>query len=172
MQARMPIHTSLLSFSPKVVASPGSIVATTCPLYQVILLGLFLRRVTVDSRLRVVSINDRWFWLISRSRRFAFERIQAIAYGYVGSYDYVEGESGGGGERFEVALTLRDGEEVPLFKFEGDAPVTNEAPILLEHLTSPIEEALDLAGTQQEESLGFVDLLAARIGVEIGMLRG
>ena len=71
-------------------------------------------------------------------------------------------------EKFEVGLRLHSGKELPIFSFSGAAEYVNDLATPFDYLDEKWNELTDTAGTQQEGSLNFVDLLCERLQVPIG----
>lgn len=167
----MPLHSRLLSWSPSVRVTPNQIVVRTSIWFQVLNLGTFMRQVDIDSRTRTVRINGRFFWFFRSLRTIAFNEIKGVLYGYNeagATASYISGESEGS-ESFPVGLRLRTMEEVPLFTFSGEGEYIQQTTDIWDIPRGMIETALDTAGTQQEDSLDFVDLLCGRLGVPLDL---
>lgn len=160
---------SFLAIGPKVEVGPLTIRARTSTLMAVLTLGAWRDEVNVNSRARTVTIRRRRFWVFVSERTVPFAQVQEVAYsmidGSVGSF--LSGERDGP-ETFDLALTLYDGEEVPLLRFTGDGEYVADVSLPFERLGDRLTEAYDARGDQQERSLGLAELLCARLGVPLG----
>ena len=166
----MPLSLPFLAIGPRVSVESARIETRTGWIVAILTLGAWLDHVTVDSREKTVAIRRRRFWLFPSVRIVRFSEIREVAYSLIDHGNYLEGERGFH-EIFDIALTLHSDEEVPLVRFSGDGEYVSDAPIWGEHLADRLQEASDIRGDQQERSLGFVELLAYRIGVPLGSSR-
>ncbi len=64
----MIVPLPFLSLGPRIEKSGETLIARTSFGQALIYLGLFRRRVEVDPARRVISIQDRYFWLFPRER--------------------------------------------------------------------------------------------------------
>ena len=123
-------------------------------------LGLVNRRVVVDPEDRVIRVFDHVLWVFPRTRRYRFDQIRAISYGYsdvvaFGGFNLVRDSY----DLFTVGLKLHD-ESDPyrhLFRFWGDGTFVNDGPT--PNWWYWQEYLWDAEGTQESESRHFVDLL-------------
>jgi len=156
----------LLAICPRISRSGERIEATTAWRLRLLTLGMMFRRVVIDPQRDKLLIESRWLWLIRRRRVIRFARVQAITYGYEDlSPDGFFSLAHDSYDSFTVGLRLMDDSEVRLFTFHGDGTFVNTS-------TWPDwlfwdEYALDLSGSQQQESRLFVDLLSEMIGVSV-----
>ena len=168
----MPLSLPFLSLGPSVDVEPSLIRARTCTLMVGLTLGAWRDQILIDSRKRTVEIQRTKLWGFSSTRSIRFDEIREIAYSMIdGSVGSVFTGERDGPETFDVALTLHSGEEVPLMRFSGDGEYVADVSLPHEWISDRIGEATDVRGNQQERSLGFVDLLSARLGVPIGSSR-
>ena len=165
----MPPSLPFLSLGPTVEVEPHLIRARTCNLFLGLTLGAWRDLILVDSRRRTVEIQRTKLWGFSSRQTIRFDEIREIAYsmidGSVGSY--LSGERDGP-ETFDVALTLHSGEEVSLMRFSGDGEYVADVSLPHEWISDRINEATDVRGDQQEQSLNFAELICRRIGVPLG----
>jgi hypothetical protein len=151
-------RSSFLSLSPEVrVDELDRLVARSALLVQLLTLFSFARTVTVDRKRRVVELETRFLWLARTRRAIRFDEISHLSYGYgslatsfgfLGVHDRME--------RFSVGLVLHDDTTVHVFDFsgEGHGDPTGVLGVLLDG-----DSLLDFAGTQEAQSLSFVELL-------------
>ena len=106
--------------------------------------------------------RNAWFW--RRQLSFQFHEIESITYGYkdasLAKYISLSYDSA---DWFLVGLKPREKEEIRLFWFSGEGTITDK-------LNLPAWATwgrLDWAGTQEQESKLFVQLLSKLIGVPI-----
>jgi len=167
--AFVPFFSKLLSVSPKLRITRDRIEATTSWFWQVLNLGTFRRQVVIDSRTKTIRITGRFFWFFKGTRTVGFAEVKGVTYGFkedMAAASYVTGESEGT-ENYEVGLRLHSLEQVPLFNFAGEGEYVQHTSDIWDIPRGMIETALDTSGTQQEDSLDFVDLLCARMGVQL-----
>lgn len=165
----MPVYSRLLAWTPKIRVSRDQIVATTSLWWQILFLGTFRRQVTVDSRIKRVELEGRFFWFFKSRRYLRFDEIDGVLYEYHetgGSMSYVTGESEGP-DNYHVGLRLTSGERVPLFTFTGESEYIQQTRDFWEIPHGMMETITDTAGTQHEQSLEFIDLLCARLNVQL-----
>jgi hypothetical protein len=162
----MTISLSVLAMCPRLTRRRGRLIATTAWRQRVMTLGAIYRQVIVDPKQQVVIVRRRYFWFFKRARRIPFDHIKAIGYGYSDA-------SGGswlpGGHKpcdnFTVQLKLHGGGDVHLFSFYGDGAFQNNGPFPDWYYWS--DYALDLSGTQTEESRAYVELLSKMTGAPV-----
>lgn len=167
----MPIYLPFLSTAPKIRVTSDLIEVGPSASQLIGNLGAGYARLLVDSKSKRLVVVRRSFWFHRIRRIVPFNQIEHITYEHEGHGDsmgYVSGESAHH-ETFAVGVRLKSGEKVPLIELAGDAPqILEEIRLPGMRISSRVTEALDLAGTQQEDSLHLVDLLQARIGVPLG----
>ncbi|GIW92275.1 MAG: hypothetical protein KatS3mg110_0316 [Pirellulaceae bacterium] len=156
----------LLSICPRIRKKSGRLVASTAWILRLLLLGTTYRKVVVDPNTRTISIYSRYLWLVRRRRVISFGEIQAVTYGYedlaiASLFSYAHDSI----DCFSVGLRLKDGMEIGLFNFVGEGTFSNNGPFP-DWLYWP-EFALDMSGSQENESRVFVDLLSKMIGVSV-----
>jgi hypothetical protein len=151
-------RSSLLSLSPSVeVDELDRLVARSPLLVGVLTLFSFARTVTIDRKRRVVQLETRYLWLARSKRVVRFDEISHLSYryhslptsfGFLGVKDRVES--------FAVGLVLQDESNVHVFDFsgEGHGDPTGIMGVLLDG-----DSLVDFAGTQEAQSLSFVELL-------------
>ncbi|MFN0052149.1 MAG: hypothetical protein ACKV0T_08155 [Planctomycetales bacterium] len=162
----MAFVSRLFSVCPRVTKSEGKLVAETAWRVRVGSLGALYRKVVVDPGRKVVTIDRRYGWAFARRSRLRFESIEAITYGYE-DWGYGAGWSVAHDsvDLFSVGLRLFDGEERRLFYFFGDGTFSNTGP--WPDWLFWDEYLLNISGSQERESRGFVDLLGKMIGVPV-----
>jgi hypothetical protein len=150
---------------PRISKRGGKLVACTAWRLRILALGLLYRRVVVDPEAKQLEIYRRYLWLFSRRRQLPFEKIEAVTYAY---QDWAGGASYSAHDSldlYEVGLWLDGGDGVHLFYFFGEGIFTNNGPFpdwwyWNNSLFKP-------TGTQDTESLVFVNLLSKLIGVSV-----
>ena len=165
----MPFNFSFLSTRP-VVKVTADIVTSKSPwLTHVLTLGSYARHVIIDSQTKTVRIRVRYLWGFWKHHTIAFNQVAYVTYEML---DHSIGSSftgeRGGPEQFEVGLGLKTGERVDLCKFVGEGEFVSDHAFIWEWVDHKIKELTDVTGTQQEESMNFVDLVCYRIGVPLG----
>jgi len=166
----MPIYVPFLSSSPHIRVTSDLIEVRPSATLRMRNLGAGDATILVDSKSKRVVVRRRSFWFFNHRRVLPFHLIKNVTYQHAGQGEaigYVTGESAVS-ERFEIGLSLQSGEQVPLIELDGDAPQIHEVSTLGHRAYEMLEEAMDLAGTQQEDSLRLVELLQTRIGVPLG----
>ena len=156
----------LLAFCPRIRKDNGRIVATTAWRVSLLLLGTIYRKIVIDPTNETISIYSRYLWLIRLQRTVRFSEIQAVTYGYEdmspGSLLSVARDSY---DWFTVGLRLNADSEMRLFNFIGGGTFNNNGPF--PDWLYWDEFVLDLAGSQENESRVFVDVLSEMIGVTV-----
>jgi hypothetical protein len=160
------ISSPLLSICPRVCKVRSRLVASTSWRLLIPTLGLIFRQVTVDPKREEITVYGRYLWLLPRRRRIRFRSIEAVTYGYqdwaanaswTWAHDSVD--------LFSVGLRLHGGDEVHLFYFYGDGTFTNDGP--WPDWLYWNDYLFDMTGTQERESMAFVELLSKMIGVSV-----
>lgn len=130
----------------------------------------FDRTLRVDGDTRVLTIIDRRWWFMRRTRRVPFERIAYVEYRY-GSMGSAWGLTVRGIRRldavdvFSVSLALdRGGENLSLFTFVGSGAASTAEDTVLFGGGGPV----DWHGDQEDASRRFVEELIALLGVPLG----
>lgn len=148
----MPIYLPFLSSSPHIRVTSDLIEVRPSATLRLRNLGAGDATILVDSKAKRVVVRRRSFWFFNHRRIVPFHAIRHVTYQHAGQGEaigYVTGESAIA-ERFEIGLRLKTGELVPLIEIDGDAPQIHEVSTLGHRAYERLEEALDLAGTQQE----------------------
>lgn len=160
----MPIP--FLSICPRVFKQGDTLVVRTSLVAMLLTLGLWTRRVIVTPGEKSIVIRDRYLWLIPRERRYPFQAIRAVTYGYenhaMGSDLTYTNDSW---DQFTVGFRMTDDDEVHLFSFFGEGTFTNEGPFPDWCYWS--QYAFDMSGTQESKSRVLVNLLAKLIRVTV-----
>lgn len=166
----MPLYFSFLSTRP-VVKVTAQIVTSKSPwLTHLLTLGFYSRTVVIDSRTRTVRIRVRYLWALQKWQTVSFDQFKHVSYGMHESGTtsaYVSGERDGS-ETFHVSLGLKTGRTVEIASFSGDGEYVSDHAFFWEWPSHKWRELTDTVGTQQEESMNFVDLVCHRIGVPLG----
>ncbi|MEX2244483.1 MAG: hypothetical protein WD716_11630 [Fimbriimonadaceae bacterium] len=166
----MPFYFSFLSTRPNVHVTAQLVTSKSPWLTHVLSLGFYSRTVVIDSRTRTVRIRVRFLWGLWRRHTFSFDEVAYVTYGMreTGTTaSYVSGEREGS-ETFHVGVTLKDQRHYTLATFAGEGEYSSEHAFLWEWPSHKLKELTDTVGTQQEESMNFVDLVCYRIGVTLG----
>ena len=156
----------LFAICPRIREEYGRVVATTAWRVRLLLLGAVFRKVVIDPSYRTISMSSRYLWLIRRRRKIPFSEVAAVIYGYedltfAARWRYAHDSF----DRFKVGLRLRDDSEVRLFNFIGEGSFASEGPFPDWMYWG--EHALDVTGSQENESHAFVSMLASHIGVKV-----
>ena len=155
-----------LSVCPRIRADQDCLTASTSWLVRILALGLSLRRVVVDRRTRVVTVEQRTAWLFYRTRSFSFAQVAAVTYGYEDANPVaIFSSTHESIDRYVVGLQIVGNDEMWLFSFLGDGVFTNDGP--MPDWWYWEDCAMDFTGTQERESKLFVQLLSKLIGVTI-----
>ena len=133
--------------------------------------GAWSRKVMVDRQLSEVRIRQRTFWIFVKRIIVRFQDVQEILYGYSDlSPGSVFAFAWQTADLFTVALHLKTGDCVNLFRFFGEGQFINNTFL-------PDwwywEESLHARITnvdQSDASLSLADLLSQLIGAPIGNL--
>jgi hypothetical protein len=157
--------TRLLSITPRIVGDADVLTATTSRLAQLLMLLARFRRVRVDAASRTVTIEDRMWWCWRKARVILFDQVAAVSYGYEEWLPLSGFSARDPIDRFVVGLKLKGGEEVGLFWFVGDGTFTNDG--VFPDLVYWKEIALDMSGTQEQESRVFAKVLRKMVGAPL-----
>ncbi len=166
----MSFYLSFLTTRPNVHVTANLVTSKSPWLTHVLTLGSYSRYVAIDSRTRTVRIAIRYLWVGKRQHTIQFDSVAYVTYGMRESgttASYVSGERDGS-ETFRIGLRLKDGSELDVACFSGDGEYSSEHAFFWEWPAHKLRELTDVAGTQQEESMNFVDLICYRIGVKLG----
>jgi hypothetical protein len=161
----MPIVSSLFSICPRIARRKGKLIAESGLAARVFWLGAFSRRVVVDPDAGAVKVETRSWWFRRERKKYPFDLISAVSYGYYGAAHRGWWTSDGP-EAFTIGLKLHYGAvSVPLFTFVGEGRFENHGP--LPDWVYWEEYATDLAGVQDNESKRLADLMSKMIGVGV-----
>ncbi|MCH7905217.1 MAG: hypothetical protein IH944_11735 [Armatimonadetes bacterium] len=166
----MAFYISFLSTRPVVKVTPQLVTSRSPWLTHVLTLGSYSRNIAIDSRTRTVRIDIRYLWVGRRQHTVAFDQIAYITYeclDHTLGGGFLSGEREGP-EQFEVGLGLKSGKRLDLCTFTGEGEYVSDHAFFWQWPSHKIKELTDVAGTQQEESMSFVDLICYRIGVHLG----
>lgn len=155
-------RSSLLSVAPDVVIDDlDRLVARSALLVRVLTLFSYERTVTIDHQRKVAHLETRFLWFLTSKKAIRFDQISHLSYaysslptsfGFTGVTDRVED--------FRVGFVMHDGTEQHLFTFAGEGQgATGLVGVLLDG-----DSLIDWAGTQEESSLSFVELLMKATG--------
>ncbi len=150
-------RSSLLSIAPDVsIDDLDRLIATSAMLVQLLTLFSYARAVTVDRQRRVISVETRFLWFARTTKTLRFDEVSHLSYeysslptsfGFTGVTDRVED--------FRVGLVRHDGETTHLFTFAGEGQgATGLVGVLLDG-----DSLIDWAGTQEQSSLSYVEML-------------
>lgn len=166
----MAFSVPFLAYGPKVTVERDVIRANTTWLVRTLSLFSYGRWVAIDSRTRSIRIRRQYLWFVLLSETVPFTAIASVNYDYFefgSSAAYVSGERAGS-EIFDVCVRLHDGSQKFLVRFSGNGEYVADHSFAHEFVEDWIREQTDVTGTQQEDSLRFVELLCGRIGVPMG----
>lgn len=147
----------------------GALVASTAPHIAVLSLGLKLRTIIADPRLKAIRIRSRYAWLIPISRRVPFSAVKSVRYTYadwnplqhlpLAVYQELD--------MFTVSLDLTTGQELILCRFFGPGDWVNEH-FMPDWVYWDEQIAARLAhGSQEHESMLYASALSTMIGVPL-----
>ena len=156
-----------LSLGPSVWTEEASLHLRTPFLLRVLSLGSYCHDVVVDSRRRTITFRKRFLWAFSHKRNVAFGEVDHLDYEYKGvptGWSYLHGTTDEI-DTYIVSLVLKGaGERIPVATFRGEGAVcTGWTGVLFSDDT-----ALDLHGTQGDDSLTLVEGLRRILGVPLG----
>jgi len=168
----MSIHTSysrLLSMAPKVIVTDSEVSIRDNLLGRILRCFFSSRNVLVASPAKQVTIKERRWWLFTTTYVLDFSEIDYLDYDaaeYTTSigFNFRSFQSQDSLERFTVALVTKDEGYYELCNYVGEGSVENGWYGVI----MGGDNMLDLAGTQQQDSRNFVNLLCDRIGIQIG----
>ncbi len=169
----MSYMSSALSDGPIITREGDRLIAVSSLWTQVLALGSWGRRVSVDPHQQTIEIEDRTFWASRSSRTILFRDVTAIGYGYrdtndLGALSLVlnEGRPRRVEDRFSVGLKLApNGQYTELFAFAGSGGRSYDFS-LLDDWDWPGRNGW-FAGDQDERSRQFANLLASIIGRKV-----
>lgn len=159
------IFSRLVAIRPRVSKVGNTLVAVSDWRSQLWGLGFGGRRLVVDPTQKTVRMSVRRFWFFRTSRRIEFEWVAELIYGYS------DVSPGWGAHQqndlFTVALRLKNGDEVTLFRFFGEGDFVNNSVWPDWMFWDDFVIANYTRGPQESESLLFADLVSRMIGVPI-----
>ncbi|HPD47850.1 MAG TPA: hypothetical protein P5279_04470 [Anaerohalosphaeraceae bacterium] len=145
-----------LAMGPAFKMKDGQLRSRSSLLFCATTLGLYFKRAIVDPQAKVVRIRRRVLWFLAFEREIPFSHIARIDYAYRETvsrsiwsrhmYSLLD--------NFTVSLVLHDSDKwVKLWSFVGEG---SGEPCLASCRVGPL---IDLEGSQEEDSLYFVELL-------------
>ena len=162
----MALSSRLLSLCPRISKTDGNLVAVTAWRMRLLTLGVLYRKVVVDPKRKELTIHRRYAWVFARRYRLRFEAIEAVTYGYQDILPGAELDwARNSFDSFSVGLRLYDSDEWHLFSFLGGGEFTNNGP--LPDWMYWDDYVFDSSGTQESDSLNFVNLLSKMLEVTV-----
>lgn len=164
------VFRKLFWISPKVRRKGPVLLATSSWRTHLFTLGAYSRAVMVDTNQRAVRVRSRRFWFAIKWRRFPFDAIRSVVYGYV---DMAPGtvtsalSAYQSDDVYTVALKLADGSEFALFRFYGPGDFVNESFLPDWCYWEDKLEAAITRGPQDSESLVYASTVSQLIGVPL-----
>lgn len=130
-------------------------------------LGGRKRRVSIDARNRILRIQDRTFWAITKNQVIAFDRVKEIIYTYSDIMDS-NWISHTEEDLYRVGLWLVDGKEIILFRFYGQGEFVNNSIFPDWMYLEEIIPGKVVTHDMEHHSISLADMLSTVIGVPIG----
>jgi hypothetical protein len=131
-------------------------------LMQVLTLGFGSRVIKISSRLKIVAIDYRIFWIWKIHKLIKFDEVDYIQYSYNSSF--LSGEDGYKHDYFDVVLKLKNDERIKITCFSG---VGDFVGFLPDVLFSSDSVGSNLTGDQEVRSKAFVDTLCKLLNVRV-----
>ena len=132
---------------------------------QLMSLGFGGRKLVVDPKQKIMRMIVRRFWFFRSSRRIEFDWVGEILYGYWNSS--LGWGAGQPDELFTVAIKLKTGETITLFRFFGEGDFVNNSLWPDWMYWEDAALANYTRGNQERESLLFADVISRMVGVQI-----
>ncbi len=145
-----------LAMGPKFRAKDGQLRSRSNLVLCFLTLGLYFKRVVVDSQRKFVRIRRRVLWFMRFERQVQFSESKRIDYSYqetATSWNSL-GWTQDAIDTFKVSLVLHDESWVKLWTFVGEG--SGETGLMGVWMG---DDEVDFEGSQQEDSLYFVELL-------------
>ena len=145
-----------LAMGPAFKMKDGQLRSRSSLFFCLLTLGLYFKRIVVDPQAKVVRIRRRVLWFLSFQREIPFSHIDRIDYAYreTVSRSFWSRYMYNLMDTFTVSLVLHDDERrVRLWSFVGEG---SGEPFWTGWRVGPL---VDLEGSQEEDSLYFVELL-------------
>jgi hypothetical protein len=159
------IFSRLVNVRPVVRKQGNLLLASSDWKSQLWSLGFAGRKLVVDPQQKVARLILRRFWFWRTSRRIEFDWVQEVLYGYAevspGWGAYQENDL------FTVALKLKNGDQVNLFRFFGEGDFVNNTVFPDWMYWEEFLVSNYTRGDQERESLLFADLVSRMIGVPV-----
>lgn len=159
----------IFAMGPRLQVRRGALVASTSLKTTIMTLGMRMRTVTVDPRLRHIRIENRTLWLFRRVRRIPFEAVKSVLYDWndVNPFHDTPMTIHQELDLYVVSVSLEDGRVVELCRFFGLGDWVNEH-YMPDWVFWDDMLAAELArGSQEEESRAYALLIAQAIGVPL-----
>jgi hypothetical protein len=148
-----------LSFKPKTWIEGNQLISRTSFLGQLLRLFYYSKRIVVDKRQKIVSIQKRFFWIFNTEQIIEFDEIKRIDYSYserMTSWSFVLGPTDQL-EFYTVSLMLgsrMDENKIKLWTFWGEGTVMTGFTGVLAG-----DGVFDLSGNKERRSRDYVSLL-------------
>lgn len=160
----------LFWISPKVHRKGPVLAASSNWRTHLFSLGAYSRIVLIDTTQRAVRVRSRRFWFGVKWRRFPFDAIRSVVYGYA---DMSPGtvtsalSAYQSDDVYTVGLMLANGTEFALFRFYGPGDFVNESFLPDWCYWEDKLEAAITRGPQDTESLAYATVASQLIGVPL-----
>lgn len=161
--------STLLTLRPRVKEEPPLLIISSGVLTSIFTLGLSLKQIEIDTRIKEIRIHHRMMWLIKRTLTLRFDALSHLEYTYksIGT-SWGWSFSGFGRqdevEVFTLAVVDQDGREYPLCSYRGEGSVhTGWSGVLLGD-----DSTMDFTGTQEGESRQLLRMVKEITQLPIG----
>ena len=145
-----------LAMGPRFKVKEGQLRSRSNLVFCLLTLGLYFKRVVIDTEREVIVIRRRVLWFIKFVREVRFSEIKRIDYSYeetVTSWNSL-GWTTDAVDKFKVSLVLHDESWVKLWTFVGEG--SGQTGLLGVWMG---DEEVDFEGSQESDSLYFVELM-------------
>ena len=163
------LFSRLFAIRPVIRKENGTLVAVSNWRTVLLTLGALQRKVVVDPRQRTIRLRMRRFWFVVKTRRIEFDWVQSVVYGHaeMSTGSVLPMNAYQEQDLFAVGLSLKNGEELILFRFYGEGSFVNNSVFPDWMLWEGFLEAKLTAVDQESASSAFADVLAGLIGVPV-----
>ena len=159
-----------LNFGPRVEIGETRLMARTSWQLQALALFSYCRVVVVDRAAQSIDVRRRVLWILRSVRRYPFDTFDHINYEYgsIGTFWGLTASGVRSLDRFELftvqLVAKRPEQTLELFSFAGDGAATTGLSGVILAGDSPV----DFEGDQEDQSRGYVELLAEFTGLPLG----
>lgn len=159
----------MLRIRPRIIGKNGRLTASTMPHLALFTLFLKLRSVTIDTKLRMIQIHTRLFWVVSFRRFVHFDAVECVRYTWVdlNPIQYLASAGYQELDLYTISVVTSRGAELTLCRFLGPGDAVNETMPPDWWFWENIAFTALSRGDQETESSAYAATVAAVIGVPL-----